>query len=495
MNSSLTPTIVILVIVAYFAVLLMISYFTSKKADNSDFFLANRSSPWYLVAIGMIGASLSGVTFISIPGVVGTDGHNENFSYLQVVLGYLIGYMIIARVLLPIYYKYNLTTIYGFLEQRLGWGAYKSGSAFFILSRLVGASFRLFLVATVLQVMIMDSFGINFATTVVITILLIWSYTYKGGIKTIVVTDTLQTVFMVGAVILTIVGICNALDLSAMDIWPRIKGEGMGQIFYFENGWSDPNNFFKQVISGALLTIVMTGLDQDMMQKNLTCKSLPDAQKNMFVFSGLLVVANIIFLSLGALMYIYAAEFSIEIPERSDQLYPTLAMYYLPTVVGILFLIGLLAAAYSSADSALTALTTAFCIDFLNFEKNEDLTEKEGQRQRFYVHIAFSIILAVIIIGFNQLNSGSVINDLFNASGYTYGPILALFCFAMWLNRSINPMYVIGVCIASPIISFILNMNSEVWFGGLKFGFLILLVNATITFLLLLLFSKEKRHG
>ncbi len=495
MISSLTPTVVLTVIIGYFIILLLISHFTGKDANNDNFFLAKRSSPWYLVAIGMIGATLSGVTFISVPGVVGRAGANTNFSYMQMVLGYLIGYFIIAHVLLPIYYRYQLTTIYGFLERRLGWGAYKTGSAFFILSRIIGASFRLFLVATVLQIMIMDAWNIPFWMTVVITIILIWTYTFRGGIRTIVITDTLQTVFLIAAVVLTIVSICQALDLGFLDIWPKIKSENLGQIFYFENGWSDPNNFFKQVISAALITIVMTGLDQDMMQKNLTCRSLGDAQKNMFVFSALLVVANLIFVTLGALLYIYAGEMAIDIPDAADRVYPTLAMSHLPSVVGVLFLIGLLAAAYSSADSALTSLTTAFCIDFLNFEKREDLSPEESKKLRFVVHMGFSAVLVAVILLFNRYNSGSVVNDLFLASGYTYGPILALFCFAMWFRRKINPIAVIGICIVSPFISYILNLNSSEWFGGFELGFLILPLNAIIAFLGIWGFSKSRVDG
>ena len=491
MLSSLNPILVILIVAAYFLILLAISHITGRDAGNDNFFLAKRSSPWYLVAIGMIGASLSGVTFISIPGVIGREGLNTNYSYMQMVWGYLFGYMIIANVLLPIYYKYRLTTIYGFLENRLGWAAYKTGSAFFILSRIIGASFRLFLVAIVLQVMIMDSWNVPFWLTVIITIGLIWTYTFRGGIRTIVITDTLQTLFMLLAVIITIVSICQSLDIGILDIWPKIKASNLGQIFYFENGWSDPNNFFKQVLSGALITVVMTGLDQDMMQKNLTCRSLPEAQKNMFVFSLILVLANLLFITLGALLYIYSSDLAITLPEQADRIYPFLAMNHLPIIVGILFLIGLLAAAYSSADSALTSLTTAFCIDFLNFEKRTDLTPKESRRLRFRVHLLFSFLLAAIIIVFNSMNSGSVINDLFKAAGYTYGPILALFCFALWLRRKIHPTIVIIICIVAPVISYLLNANSDQLFNGFSFGFLILPLNALITFIGLLIFSKS----
>lgn len=489
MHPTLSPTIILGIVAGYFILLLIISWITGKNSDNDNFFLAKRSSPWYLVAIGMIGASLSGVTFISIPGVIGGDGVNQQYAYMQVVMGYLLGYFIIARVLLPIYYKYQLTSIYSFLEHRLGWMSYKTASAFFILSRIIGASFRLFLVSMVLQVMIMDSFGVPFWITVLITIILIWTYTFRGGIKTIVITDTLQTVFMLAAVVLTIYSIIQHLDVSVSEILPTVQKANLGQWFFFENGWSDPNNFFKQFAFGALITIVMTGLDQDMMQKNLTCRSLPDAQKNMYVFSGMLVVANLLFVTLGALLYIYAGSIDMAMPDKADQLYPTIAMYHLPAYVSILFLIGLLAAAYSSADSALTSLTTAFCIDFLNFEKRDNPSDKKSKQQRLIVHIGFSIVLALVIIAFNSFNTGSVINDLFTASSYTYGPILALFCFALWLRRKIKPVPTIIICLIAPIISYFINANSADWLDGFKFGFLILPLNACLTFLGLLCFS------
>lgn len=494
MFTALSPAVILSIVIGYFILLLIISGITGRNSDNANFFLAKRSSPWYLVAIGMIGASLSGVTFISIPGVIGAGGANQNYAYMQVVLGYLVGYFIIARVLLPIYYRYQLTSIYSFLEDRLGWMSYKTASAFFILSRIIGASFRLFLVSMVLQVMIMDAYDIPFWVTVIITIALIWTYTFRGGIKTIVVTDTLQTVFMLGAVIFTIFSIMHQLDMSTADVWPRIQQANLSQWFYFDNGWSDPNNFFKQFSFGVLITIVMTGLDQDMMQKNLTCKSLADAQKNMYSFSVLLVFANLIFITLGALLYIYAGEIDMEIPAKADQLYPTIAMNHLPAYISILFLIGLLAAAYSSADSALTALTTAFCIDFLDFETRGDLSPAKAKRQRLFVHIGFSLLLAMVIIAFNALNTGSVINDLFTASGYTYGPILALFCFALWFRRKIHPTPTILICLIAPILSYVINSHSEEWFNGFQLGFLILPLNALITFIGLWLFSYPRNN-
>jgi len=393
---QLSPALIAGIIIGYFLLLVCVSFFTSRNADNKTFFTADKSSPWFLVAFGMIGASLSGVTFISIPGVVGSDGYNQAFSYLQMVFGYLVGYFIIATVLMPLYYKLELISIYEYLRDRFGSNSYKIGAFYFLLSRIIGASFRLFLVAIVLQTFLMDDLGISFYITVLITIALIWVYTFTGGIKTIVVTDTLQTVCMLAAVILTIVYIGDAMEMGISDIYTTLKSSDLTKIWHSDVGWNDANNMYKQFISGALIALVMTGLDQDMMQKNLTCKTLGEAQKNMATFSIILVFANILFLSLGALLYIFAAKEGIVIPDKTDQLYPTIALDYLPPIVGIAFLLGLIAAAYSSADSALTSLTTAFCIDFLGF-KTSGKTEIAKRKTRFRVHLMFSFILLVCL--------------------------------------------------------------------------------------------------
>jgi len=489
--NSLTPTAILSVLAVYFIGLYLVSFFTSRNSDSETFFSANKNSPWILVAIGMIGASLSGATFISIPGVVGGGGHNMAFSYMQIVFGYLVGYFIIATVLMPIYYRLNLISIYGYLEQRFGFYSYKTGAFYFIISRIIGATFRLFLMTMVFHQFIGGPFGIPFWLTVLLTIMLIWIYTYKGGIKTIVWTDTLQTVCMLTAVALSIYFIGRELDLGIGDIIPKIKSSEYSQMFFWEGGWSDANNFFKQFFSGALVALVMTGLDQDMMQKNLTCRSLGDAQKNVFLFSIILVFANLLFLSLGALLYIYADFIQLAIPERTDQLYPIIALEHLPPYVGIVFVLGLIAAAYSSADSALTSLTTSFCIDFLNFNKTER-TESEKKRIRVIVHICFSIILFTIILIFNQLNDGAVINKLMEWAGYTYGPILGLFAFGIFTKRKIRDRLVIPIALLSPILSYIINKNSEVWFGGFKLGFLIIALNGLLTFLGLLAISKKE---
>ncbi len=509
--TALTPGVILTIVALYFVLLMVVSYFTSKDSGNDNFFIAGRKSPWYLVAFGMIGASLSGVTFISIPGVVGAGGGNMDFSYMQMVFGYLVGYLAIATILLPVYYKLNLVTIYGYLQQRFGNVSYKTGAFFFLLSRTIGASFRLYLVAIVLQKFVMDPFGLPFWLTVLLTIVLIWVYTFRGGIKTIVWTDTLQTFCMLAAVILTVIAIAGQLGVGVGSIPSLVANSEYSQMFFFENGWSDPNNFFKQFISGALIALVMTGLDQDMMQKNLTCKSLGDAQKNMFWFSIVLVFANLLFLALGALLYLYANKFGIEIPAKTDQLYPVIALEHLSPVVGVLFVLGLIAAAYSSADSALTSLTTSFCVDFLGFKTDSniastnadkedvldnkvetgsiDRSETDSTRTRFMVHIGFSVLLFLVILAFYQVNDTAVISQIFVAAGYTYGPILGLFAFGLMTKRKINDKLSIVVCFIAPVIAYIINSNSAEWFNGFKFGFLIILLNGSLTFLGLFLLS------
>lgn len=473
----MNPTLVIALIGGYFLMLIVVAQFTSKGANTQTFFTANRQSPWYLVAFGMIGASLSGVTFISVPGEVG----NSFFSYFQVVIGYLLGYFVIGAVLMPLYYRLNLVSIYGYLEQRFGFWSYKTGSGFFLLSRVVGASFRLFLVAIVLQTALFDAYGIPFWISVLVTILLIWVYTFKGGIKTIVWTDTLQTLFMLTAVVITIIIITKELGWSIGDAIANIQESEMSKIFYWD--WSNARFFPKQFISGALIAIVMTGLDQDMMQKNLTCRNLKEAQKNIFGFSVVLIFANLLFLGMGALLFMYANSKGIEIPTRTDTLYPLLALNHLGTFAGVVFLLGIIAAAYSSADSALTALTTAFCVDFLNFEKKE---EEEKKKTRLKVHIGFSVILFLVILIFNAINDDSVINSIFKAAGYTYGPLLGLFSFGLLTKRQVLDKYVLPVCLAAPVLSYFIDIASGSWFG-----FFILALNGALTFIGLFIISKK----
>ncbi|MEM6318857.1 MAG: sodium:solute symporter [Bacteroidota bacterium] len=478
MLNQLTPQILIGIVLAYFALLMVISYFTGKKADNADFFVGGRQSPWYLVAFGMVGATLSGVTFISVPGWV----EASQFSYMQMVIGYLLGYFVIATVLMPMYYKMNLTSIYTYLEERFGVQSYKTGAGFFILSRTIGASFRLYLIAIVLQQFVMNAFGIPFWATVLLTIILIWIYTFKGGIKTIVITDTLQTFCMLTAVVLTVIAIGNKLELSFGEIFTAVNDSAYSQTFFFEGGWGDPKNFFKQFLAGASIAIVMTGLDQDMMQKNLSCKNIGEAQKNMFWFSIALVIAKFLFLMLGALLFIYANQVGIDIPERKDLLYPTIALQHLSPTIGIVFLLGLIAAAYSSADSALTALTTSFCVDFLGFEKS-DLPEAEKKQTRFKVHIGFSVLLFFAILLFWFINDDSVIAAIFNVASYTYGPLLGLYTFGFFTERKVVDRLAPFVCVAAPILTYIIDANSELLLFGYQFGFELLILNGLLTFL------------
>ncbi len=471
-----------IVILGYFVLLIAISFLTSRDATATDFYTADRSSKWYLVAFGMIGASLSGVTFISVPGEVA----NSNFYYFQVVLGYLMGYWVIAKVLLPLYYKHNLVSIYTYLEKRFGFWSYKSGAFFFLVSRIIGASFRLFLVASVLQIAFFDPLGLPFWAAVLTTIVLIWLYTFRGGIKTIVWTDTLQTSFMLLAVIVSILFIKDQLSWSWTELSTQLFQDSRSTIFNWE--WQSGRNFFKQFFSGAFIAIVMTGLDQDMMQKNLTCRNLGEAQKNIFWFCVVLVIVNFLFLSLGVLLYQFAEISQLTIPDRSDNLFPFLAVNHFSTFGTVTFLLGITAAAYSSADSALTALTTSFCIDFLGF-KRENFQEKK--RLRINVHLGFSLVLFFTILIFQAINDQSVINSIFIAAGYTYGPLLGLFAFGIFTKWEVKDNYVPWIALASPLLSYLINLNSEKLLGGYQFGFEILILNGALMFLGLFIVKKS----
>ncbi|MEQ8629055.1 sodium:solute symporter [Ekhidna sp.] len=479
----MNPIFVGSIVMGYFILLIGISWLTSKNGKPTDFYTASRESKWYLVAFGMIGASLSGVTFISVPGEVA----NSNFYYFQVVLGYLVGYFVIAKVLLPLYYRLNLVSIYTYLEQRFGFWSYKSGAFFFLISRIIGASFRLFLVAGVLQIAFFDAYDLPFWISVLTTIILIWLYTFKGGIKTIVWTDTLQTTFMLVAVVVSILFIKNELSWTWTELTSSLFQDERSTIFNWD--WQSGRNFFKQFFSGAFIAIVMTGLDQDMMQKNLTCRNIGEAQKNVFWFCVILVIVNFLFLSLGVLLYQYAEIGGIAMPERSDNLFPMLAVNEFSTIGTVTFLLGITAAAYSSADSALTALTTSFCVDFLGFKK-ENYEAKKTLRKG--VHLGFSFVLFIVILIFQAINDESVINSIFIAAGYTYGPLLGLFTFGIFTKWDVKDRFVPFVCIASPILSYIININSEALLGGYKFGFEILILNGLIMFLGLMLIRRSK---
>jgi Na+/proline symporter len=476
--------LVLIVITSYFVLLFLISWFTSRNVSKDTFFTGDRQSPWFLVAFGMIGASLSGVTFISVPGEVG----NTNFFYFQVVLGYTLGYFVIAKVLLPLYYRMNLVSIYAYLEERFGFWSYKSGAFFFILSRTLGSSIRVFLVAGVLQLILFDQWGIPFWVSVLITVSLIWLYTHRGGIKTVVWTDTLQTFFMLLAVGVSIYLIGKDLGiLKIKDFVGTIASDPRSEIFNWD--WKSGTNFFKQFASGAFITIVMTGLDQDMMQKNLTCRNIGDAQKNMFWFTIILVFVNLMFLCLGLLLYLYAETNGVTLPVRSDDLYPLLATQEFTAFAGIVFVLGITAAAYSSADSTLTALTTSFCYDFLEIEKRYEKDRQVTVRKQ--VHIAFTLLMFLVILVFRWLNDQSVINAVFIIAGYTYGPLLGLYAFGLFTKWQVKDKIVPYLAVLAPVLAFLISQNSVKLLWGYKFGFEILILNGLLMFIGLFLIRKR----
>ena len=502
----MTIQLVSTVLTIYFLVLLLISYLTSKSDSNESFFIGDRKSPWYIVAFGMIGASLSGITFISIPGSVAKFSielglvPSDQFSYMQMVFGYFFGYIIVAFVLLPIYYKINLTSIYGYLKERFGSWSYKTGSAFFLLSRLTGASIRLLLVSSVLQLILFDEIGIPFELTVVTSVLLIWIYTNRGGIKTIIWTDTLQTFFMLAAVITTVCLIGDNLNLKEKTGFiNEINQSGFSKIFYFEN-WHDSNYFWKHFLGGIFITIGMTGLDQDMMQKNLSCKNLKSAQLNMVSFAGVLIIVNLIFLVLGALLFMYFEQtgvgsnvLKVSNP-RTDLLFAEIAKNgSLGVSVGVLFLLGLIAAAYSSADSALTSLTTSFSIDFLNIETKP--IEKQPKIRKV-AHLIMSLVLILIIIFLRKFSNDSAIWMLIKLAGFTYGPLIGLFFFGILTKRNLNDKLVPLISVIVPIIVatiwYIHGQGKIQWLGTYEFGAELIIYNSFLSFGSLFLISKSK---
>ncbi|MCC9167824.1 sodium:solute symporter [Pontibacter harenae] len=484
----MSPIVLLSFLIGYFAVLIGISYFTSKGAsDNSSFFIANRNSKWYFVAFGMIGTALSGVTFISVPGAVA----NSSFGYFQFVLGNAVGFVLIATVLLPLYYRMNLISIYTYLERRLGYWSYKSGAMIFLVSRVIGSAFRLYLVAIVLQKFIFDAWNVPFGATVAICLVLIWLYTHKGGLKTIVITDTLQTVFLLSSVLLSIWFISRSLNMDLMQTFEAVKESSYSKMFFWEDFLGNKAHFLKHFIGGIFVTIAMTGLDQDLMQKNLSCKNIGEAQKNMLTFTVVFVFINIFFLSVGALLYQYAAANNIDVTalRTPDHLFPEIALNHLNIIPAIVFMLGLTAATFATTDSALTALTTSFCVDFLNFDKKADQNDPGLVRTRHMVHIAFSVVMLLVILVFRMINDDSVVNAIFKAAGYTYGPLLGLFAFGMANQRGVADKLVPFICLVSPIITYVLDSNSVAW-TGYAMGFELIVVNATITFLLLLLTSR-----
>ena len=472
----MSPGLILGVVLGYFLVLLVIAFYTARGATNETFFIGKKSSKWYLVAYGMIGTSLSGVTFMSVPGGVG----KAHFTYMQIVIGYLLGYLVIAFVLMPLYYRLNLTSIYTYLQSRFGNVAYKTGASFFLVSRLLGASIRIFLVLNVLQIFMLDGWHIPFPVTVFVILAMILLYTFKGGVKTIVWTDTLQTTFMLLALVITVFIIRNELHLSFGDLYTSLNQKGYTQLF--DTDWRSKGFFMKQIVSGMFITITMTGLDQEMMQKNISVRTLGEAQKNMIVFSLTLLFVNALFLFLGGILYLYLADKGISMPAHPDDVFPTIALQYLSPIAALVFVVGLVSALFPSADGAITALTSSFCIDILNLKEREDLNEDEKVSLRRRVHLGVAVAFLIAIVLFRVVNEGSVITATLKIAGYTYGPLLGLFAFGLFSKRKVTDSLVPLVCIASPILTYLLDTYSTTLFFGYQMGFEVLLANGLITF-------------
>ena len=481
----MSPTLIAVIVAAYFCLLLIITYLTSRNATSQTFYLGNKRSPWYVVAFGMIGASLSGVTFMSVPG----DVMNKQFTYMMMVFGFLAGYVVIATVLMPLYYRLNLTSIYSYLEERFGHSTYKTGASFFILSRVIGASLRMFIVVNVLQIFVFDAWNIPFFVTIIIFIVSILIYTFKGGIRTIIWTDTLQTTFMLLAVVLSIVFISKELQLSFGGIITKVFQSEYSKMLVTD--WSSKQFFLKQFLSGMFIAITMTGLDQEMMQKNLSCRSLKDAQKNMFSFSIVLVFVNMMFLILGAILIFYANSRGINVA-NTDDLFPTIAIHHMAPIAGIIFIIGLISAAYPSADGALTSLTTSFCIDILGLNKFT-FSEDKKTKIRYLVHLSFALILMLSIFIIRSINDEAIIQTLYKIAGYTYGPLLGLYSFGMFTKWQVKDKWIPLVAIASPLLCYVLSVYSTTLFWGYKFGFELIIMNGALTFLGLFLLRIKKK--
>jgi Na+/proline symporter len=473
-----------LIMVLYFAILVWIARMTSKDQSNESFFIGKRNSHWYVVAFGMIGTSLSGVTFISVPGTVGSQG----FYYFQVVMGYFLGYLVVAFVLLPIYYSLKLTSIYNYLETRLGNIAYKTGSSFFILSRTIWATARLYLVINVLQLFLLDELGVSFHMTAIFILGMILVYTLQGGVKTIVWTDTLQTFFMLSGLIICIIMILQHLNISFGE--SLVLMDQKNYLRVFNTDLFSGSHFLKHIIGGALITISMTGMDQEMMQKNISVKTLKDSQKNMIVFSIILIVVNALFLLLGGLLYLFASQNNIQVV--GDDLFPAISMNYMPQLFSLVFIIALISALFPSADGAITALTSSFCIDILGFNKNHKLSEEQKIKLRKKVHYLFALVFLILIFIFKVIDNKSIIDLILKLAGYTYGPLLGLFSFAILTKRILPDTHKITtVCIMVPFLVFILDWQAANWFQGFSFGFLNLGINGLLTFAGLYVISNK----
>ena len=482
----MTPVVVLITIFAYFIVLYSISYAVGRRADSQGFFVGNRRSPWFVVAFAMIGSMISGVSFISVPGMVAASG----FSYLQMVLGFVVGQLLIAYVLVPLFYRMNVVSIYEYLENRFGIASYRTGAWFFFISKMLGAAVRLFLVCVVLQLLVFEPLHLPFVLNVVFTVGLVWLYTFRGGVKSLIWTDTLKTVFLVVSVVLCIYYIARGLHLDLGGLWQTIRGSEMSQMFFFDDV-NDKRYFFKQFLAGVFTVIAMNGLDQDMMQRNLSCRNSRDSQKNMITSGIAQFFVNALFLMLGVLLYVYASAYGIAIPAKSDELFPWIATQgYFPGIVGILFVVGLISSAYSAAGSALTALTTSFTVDILGVKGK---SEEQVSHLRKRVHIGMAVVMGVVIFIFNVLNNTSVIDAVYTLASYTYGPILGLFAFGLSVKAPVRDRYIPLVAIASPILCFILDRHSQAWFGGYSFSYELLILNALFTYIGLLLLIRRGR--
>lgn len=478
----MSAEVVLIVIMLYFAMLVGVSWLTTRNSRGSgDFFVGDRRSPWYVVAIAMIGTSISGVTFVSVPGMVAAS----QFSYLQMVLGFVAGYVVVAYVLLPLYYRLNMYSIYGYLEQRFGLRAYRSGSMFFLLSKFLGCGVRMYLTALVLQLMLFDGLGVPFWFNVLITMSVVYLYTFRGGVKTLVWADMVQTLSLIIAVVLAIVYIAQALELTMEGVVTNIAESPMSRVWFFDDV-DDKRYFFKQFLAGMFTTIAMTGLDQDMMQKNLSCKSLADARKNVLSYGVAFLPVNLLFLALGVLLYIYASHIGLADADghltmlKPDELFPYIATSVgLPTIVGVLFVVGIVAAAFSSAGSAVTALTTSVTIDMLRADRHNDTQHLTKVRSR--VHIINCIVMGVLIWLFQIIGNGSVIDAVYVLASYTYGPLLGMYVYGLYTKRDVNDKWMPYICVAAPLLSYVISRNSEQWFEGYKMGYELLLVNGAIT--------------
>jgi Na+/proline symporter len=483
----MNPILIAIVLGLYFILLFIISAYTSRHATNASFYQANRSAHWLLVAFGMVGTSLSGVTFISVPGTVST----ANFYYFQVVMGYFLGYFAVAFVLLPLYYRLQLVSIYTYLLNRFGMNTYRSGAMLFVISRTLGATLRLYLVINVLQLFVLDALGVPFYITALVILLMIVAYTFKGGVKTIVWTDTLQTFFMLMALVVCVVFILHQLDMSFLQAMEKMSASGQLKIFNFDI--NDKRFFLKQILGGAFITISMTGLDQEMMQKNISVKNLKDSQKNMISFSAVMTCVNFLFLFLGGLLCMYALENALLL--QGDDLFPTIVMQHLPPVIGLIFIIGLISALFPSADGAITALTASFCIDILRIEDDTEKSSDQRIAVRKTVHLVFAAVFLLMVLFFKWLDNKEIVTILLEIAGYTYGPLLGMFAFGLMTQRTVNDKLVPLICLVTPICVWLIDKNSSVLLGGYKFGFEILLINGMLTFFGLWCVSRARSVG